>query len=232
MHAILAFVLAGAQVATAHAPKVQARILQPKRVQQAATPRRVYPAIDLYAPNLDESLRWRPVDEKGRPRKGADKELSRFLRCWHTNQTHKVDGRLGKVLYQVARHYPGHRIEIYSGFRPKKYCDRAHSRHLTASAIDFRIPGVKNEALVAWLRSAFHPAGVGYYPNGIHVHLDVDRGRDTFWVDPGDAPPREARPIGIGDTSPADVESVRDENANVLPRLEPSDPPADDPAID
>jgi uncharacterized protein YcbK (DUF882 family) len=231
MSAILALVIASAQVATAHAPKVQARILQPKRTQQTApTVRRVYPVVELYAPNLDETLRWRPVDDKGRPRKGAERELSHFLRCWHTGAAHKVDGRMGKVLYQVARHFPGHRIEIYSGFRPKKYCTREHSRHLTASAIDFRIPGVKNEALISWLRTTFHPAGVGYYPNGVHVHLDVDRAKDTYWVDPGDPAPVAASTPAVGDTAPADLEG--DETAQVLPRLEPTDPPAVDPAID
>jgi len=233
MHALLMFVLAGAQVATAHAPKVQARILQPKRTQAPPPARRSYPAVDLFAVNLDESLRWRPVDDKGRPRKGADQELTRFLRCWHTGAQHRVDARLGKVLYQVARHFPGKRIEVYSGYRPKKYCTRAHSRHLTASAIDFRIPGVKNEALVDWLRATFHPAGVGYYPNGVHVHLDVDRLRDTYWIDPGDAPPPADAPIAAPrDTAPADVEGASDEAANVLPRLEPLDPPSVDPAID
>jgi uncharacterized protein YcbK (DUF882 family) len=233
MSALLVLVIASAQVATAHAPKVQARILQPKRVQQASPARRVYPAVDLYAVNLDESLRWRPVDDKGHPRKGADTELTRFLRCWHTGKQHKVDARLGKVLYQVARHYPGHRVEIYSGFRPRKYCTREHSRHLTASAIDFRIDGVKNEALIGWLRATFHPAGVGYYPNGVHVHLDVDRGHDTYWIDPGDAPSHDERPIAqVGDTAPADVEATGDEAANVLPRLEPADPPSVDPALD
>ena len=39
--------------------------------------------------------------------------------------------------------------------------------------------------LVRWLRQSFHPIGVGYYPNGGHVHLDVDRQRDAFWVQRG-----------------------------------------------
>ena len=211
----------------------QARVLQPQhnRVHQKAPVRKLYPKVELHAVNLNETIRWRPVDDKGQPRKGANAELTRFLRCWHTGRQHRVDGRLGKVLYQVARHYPGHRLEIFSGYRPKKYCTRAHSRHLTASAVDFRIDGVKNEALIAWLRSAFHPAGVGYYPNGVHVHLDVDRARDTYWIDSGDAPAADDRqePLAaIGDTAPATLDPAVDE----LPTLEPMDPPAEDPAID
>jgi uncharacterized protein YcbK (DUF882 family) len=228
MHALLAV---GILLASSH----QARILQPTHRKPATVRRTVsFPAIELHAVNLNESLRWRPVDDKGKPRKSADKELTRFLRCWHTGQQHRVDARLGRVLYQVARHYPGHRIEIFSGFRPRKYCTRQHSRHLTASAIDFRIDGVKNETLIAWLRETFHPAGVGYYPNGVHVHLDVDRMHDTYWIDAGDAPSKSERLLAeVGDTAPADLEATGDEAANTnLPRLEPSEPPAVDPALD
>jgi uncharacterized protein YcbK (DUF882 family) len=228
MHALLAV---GILLATTH----QARILQPAKRKSAAVRRTVsYPAVELHAVNLDESIRWRPVDDKGKPRKTADAELTRFLRCWHTGQKHKVDPRLGRVLYQVARHYPGHRFEIFSGFRPRKYCTRQHSRHLTASAIDFRIDDVKNEALIAWLRETFHPAGVGYYPNGVHVHLDVDRMHDTYWIDAGDAPAKDDRLLAeVGDTAPADLESTGDEAANTdLPHLQPLDPPSVDPALD
>jgi hypothetical protein len=139
-------------------------------------------------------------------------------------------------LYQVARHYPGHRLEVYSGFRPKKYCTREHSRHLTASAIDFHIAGVKNEALIGWLRATFHPAGVGYYPNGVHVHLDVDRVRDTYWIDAGDAPaPRlpgsDGRPLSaIGDTAPEQIEATSDEPVEMAADNLP-DPPTADPGF-
>jgi uncharacterized protein YcbK (DUF882 family) len=212
------------------APKTQqARVMKPMQRAPSKTPppsvtRRkspAFPAIDLHAVNLNESLAFRPYEPNGKPRKAADKELTRLLRCWHTGKQHRVDARLGRVLYEVGRHYAGHRIEIFSGYRPKAYCTREHSRHLTASAIDFRIVGVKNEALVAWLRSRFHPVGVGYYPNGVHVHLDVDRTEDAYWVDPGDAPSPRGTPkgplvairgSGLGrPVALADVEATADE---------------------
>jgi uncharacterized protein YcbK (DUF882 family) len=217
------------------APKAQARIRSPLKRPPQASHKPSYPAVELYAVNLHETLRWRPVDDRGRPRKGADKELTRFLRCWHTGKQHRVDNRLGKVLYAVARHFPGHRLEVYSGFRPKAFCTRDHSRHLTASAIDFHIPGVRNEKLIGWLRETFHPVGVGYYPNGVHVHLDVDRLRDTYWVDAGDAPaPEAARPmVEIGDTAPGSIEATSDEPVEASAPAEAitDDPPEADPGI-
>jgi uncharacterized protein YcbK (DUF882 family) len=219
----------------------QARVLQPHhRMPQKSTqaaPRKVkpsFPTIELYAVNLNERLHFRPVDDKGRPRKNADAELTRFLRCWHTGKQHRVDARLGQVLYAMGRHFQGHRIEIFSGFRPRKYCNREHSRHLTASAIDFRIAGVKNEALIAWLRTTFHPAGVGYYPNGLHVHLDVDRVQDTYWIDAGDAAdPAAKRPMAaIGDTAPEAIDESADEQVRLPSNfVETFEPPADDPGL-
>jgi uncharacterized protein YcbK (DUF882 family) len=243
--------------APAHkADKPQARVLQPQRHPSAPPPvRKSWPAIDLYEVNLNETLHYRPFDERGRPRKQALSELTHFMRCHHTGKQHRVDPRLGHALYQVGRHYSGRRIEVYSGYRPKAFCTRAHSRHLTASAVDFRVDGVKNEALIAWLRSTFHPAGVGYYPNGIHVHLDLDRTHDTYWIDAGDAPspdePADGNdqigeilrkgPIVVGDDARAveangdEVETVPAPTAPAAPPASPEsggvalDPPLDDP---
>jgi uncharacterized protein YcbK (DUF882 family) len=176
-----------------------------------------YPSVELFAVNLDESLRWRPYDERGRARGDATRALQRLLRCRQTGAQHRVDPRLARALYQVARHFHGRRVEVFSGYRPRAYCTLRHSRHLTASALDFRVPGVRNEALVRWLRATFHPAGVGYYPNGIHVHLDLARSHDAYWVDesePGGraAPARDTAPGGAdaaGEASPDELPPLR-----------------------
>jgi uncharacterized protein YcbK (DUF882 family) len=173
-----------------------------------------FPPVELFGANLNESLRFRPFDERGRPRKAATAELTHLLRCRQTGQQHRVDPRLVRALYTVGRHYAGRRIEIYSGYRPRAYCTRPHSRHLTASAVDFRVVGVRNEALIQWLRATFHPAGVGYYPNGVHVHFDLDRTYDTYWVDTGDDDAHE--PLARSDT---------ETDGNEL------EPPIDDPAF-
>jgi uncharacterized protein YcbK (DUF882 family) len=214
-----------------HAPKPKARARKAE-----------YPPVEMFAVNLGERFQLRPYDGAGKPRKTVDKELTRFMRCWHTGKQHKVDSRLAKVVYQMGRHFPGKRIELYSGYRPKKYCTLAHSRHLTASAIDFRIPGVKNEAVIAWLRERFHPVGVGYYPNGVHVHLDVDRVKDTYWIDSGDAPRKDPRPLAaVGDTAPSAIEATADEPVEMTAPADPTPgtpdtselppPPMVDPAI-
>ena len=72
-------------------------------------------------------------------------------------------------------------IEIVSGYRHvSRHTDR--SNHTRGRAVDMRVEGVGNRRLFEVLRRSFADIGVGYYPNGTFVHLDV-RDRATIWVD-------------------------------------------------
>jgi uncharacterized protein YcbK (DUF882 family) len=219
---------------SASAAPRQARSTRPVGPHAHRTaPRDRYPAVPIYAAQVGESLGYRPFDQRGRDRREAARALERLLRSGQTGARHRLDPRLGAALYAIGRHYAGHRIEIFSGYRPRAYCDRAHSRHITGSAVDFRVDGVENEALIAYLKTCFHPAGVGYYPNDPHVHLDLDRRVDTYWTEarppagdptleeqPLPAPPPEAdldddaAPAGVGDP-PMDDPSIGIESATV-----------------
>lgn len=155
--------------------------------------RPAYPPVELQAPAHGERLQLRPFDDKGRPRRNARGELSRILRCPHTGEVRAADARLMPALYRLGRHF-GRPLVITSGYRPKRFSTRPRSRHLTAAAVDFHVLGVKNLEVVRWLRRELHPVGVGYYPQGQHIHLDVDRRWDTFWVQRGsDALPLAGR---------------------------------------
>jgi len=89
--------------------------------------------------------------------------------------------RLATLLAAVASHFPGATIEIVSGYRHvSRHTDR--SNHTRGRAVDMRVEGVGNRRLFEVLRRSFGDIGVGYYPNGTFVHLDV-RDRATLWVD-------------------------------------------------
>jgi len=226
-------------------PKPKPKQITPTttRPLTARAPDKKKPAapVELVAVNLHEQLSFKPIPDD-KTRKAKERAVTRLFRCWHTGKTHAVDQRLARAMWEAARHFGKSRVELYSAYRPKAYCTLAHSRHLNGRAVDFRIPGVQNETLIAWLRQRFHPAGVGYYPNGVHVHLDFERGHDTYWIDAGDAPSGRRTPIAaVGDTSPGAFEETSDEitNAVALPdapapgTTEPlADPPASDPAFD
>jgi hypothetical protein len=104
----------------------------------------------------------------------------------------RVDARLVEQLELAVEHFhkagEAAKIQLISGVRPKS----AGSYHQSGRALDFRIDGVTNEALVAFCKT-LPDTGCGYYPNSLFVHMDVrDKGAGhVAWIDishPGEAP--------------------------------------------
>jgi len=104
----------------------------------------------------------------------------------------RIDPRLVERLEQAVDHFrkPGQpaKVSIVSGYRPRS----AGSFHQSGRALDLRIEGVTNEALVAFCKT-LPDTGCGYYPNSLFVHMDVrDAGAGhVSWIDisrPGEAP--------------------------------------------
>ncbi len=104
----------------------------------------------------------------------------------------RIDARLVERLEQAVEHFrkagQPTKISIVSGYRPRS----AGSFHQSGRALDLRIEGVTNEALVAFCKT-LPDTGCGYYPNSLFVHMDVrDAGAGhVAWIDasrPGEAP--------------------------------------------
>jgi uncharacterized protein YcbK (DUF882 family) len=150
-----------------------------------------YAAVELFQINTKETLLLRFYDDKGKPIKGWQKRFDKFMRCHNTNAVHKMDARLPKMLYQTARQFEGHRLEVVSGYRHPKIAKNPKSPHKEGVACDFRVAGIANTVLRDYLRKTFDHAGVGYYPNSLFVHLDNrKKGPSAFWIDysgPGQA---------------------------------------------
>ena len=96
--------------------------------------------------------------------------------------------RLQLVVDHFAKQSETTRIRIVSGYRPAS----TGSYHQRGRALDFRVDGVANEALVAFCKT-LDDTGCGYYPNSVFVHMDVrDRGAGHVeWIDasgPGESP--------------------------------------------
>jgi len=96
----------------------------------------------------------------------------------------RLDDRLVDRLRRVVDHFSKDgqtmRVDLVSGFRPRG----SGSFHSSGRALDFRIEGVKNDALVAFCKT-LPDTGCGYYPNDIFIHMDVrDEGTGhVAWVD-------------------------------------------------
>jgi uncharacterized protein YcbK (DUF882 family) len=140
-------------------------------------------SVVLYHLNRKETMTLRLRDTQGRPVKGLQKRMDRFLRCHYTNKQHAMNPRLTRLLFQTGQHWPGKRIEVVSGFRNPTVAKNPHSPHMKGLACDFRVVGVKNTELRDYLRGNMQKVGVGYYPNSSFVHLDVRKDRSAFWID-------------------------------------------------
>jgi hypothetical protein len=104
----------------------------------------------------------------------------------------RIDARLVERLETTVDHFhkagASSRVLLVSGYRPKS----VGSYHQSGRALDFRIDGVQNEALVAFCKT-LPDTGCGYYPNSSFVHMDVrDAGAGHIaWIDvsrPGQPP--------------------------------------------
>jgi hypothetical protein len=104
----------------------------------------------------------------------------------------RIDPRLVADLGLVVEHFrkPGQpaRVVLVSGYRPRS----SGSYHAAGRALDFRIDGVGNDALVSFCKT-LPDTGCGFYPNSVFVHMDVrDPGTGhVSWVDvsrPGETP--------------------------------------------
>ncbi|AFL89942.1 hypothetical protein Terro_3731 [Terriglobus roseus DSM 18391] len=111
-------------------------------------------------------------------------KLSNFLRDSHNQEVTTFDPRTFDVLHTMLAKVGKSTgvINILSAYRTQETNDalRAsgttnaaeHSQHIEAKAIDLRLPGVS----AATLRDAalsLGAGGVGYYPKGQFIHVDV-----------------------------------------------------------
>ncbi len=106
--------------------------------------------------------------------------------------TKPVDPRVAERLEVVADHFRKEgqtpRIILVPGNKPRT----SGSYHASGRALDFKIDGIANEAIVAFCKTV-PDTGCGFYPNSGFVHVDVrDSGAGhVAWIDashPGEAP--------------------------------------------
>jgi hypothetical protein len=132
----------------------------------------------------------------------------------------RLDGRLVERLRRVVEHFAKDgetpRVDVVSGFRPRG----SGSFHSAGRAIDFRIDGVKNEALIAFCKT-LPDTGCGYYPNNVFVHMDVrERGAGhVAWVDANNVPAETPHEIvhGAAAQVPASIAAKADVEAAAHP---------------
>jgi len=97
---------------------------------------------------------------------------------YFASEVRRLDPGLLTRLQLIADRFPGHDIELTSGYRPDA---RETSRHRTGHALDLRVVGASLDEVHA-LALGFDESGIGLYPTSEFLHVDV-RPHVTRWVD-------------------------------------------------
>jgi uncharacterized protein YcbK (DUF882 family) len=165
-------------LAPASAPEARARL-----VIQPLPP----PDITVTVENVN-------TDEKSTFHVGRDGQVSpdqvaavnTFFRCRRTGREKAMAPGVLALLAEVAQHWPGHTIEVVSGFRAPPF-GAPHSKHFAGHAIDLRVRGVRSTLVRDFIWRDHHGVGVGHYPSENFVHLDARPGEaDMAWTGQGE----------------------------------------------
>jgi uncharacterized protein YcbK (DUF882 family) len=139
------------------------------------------------APTDEEIRAWRDADHAaGRAAEDAADHGASFEPDRLAEDVALLHPGLLERVQRIADAFPGHPIEILSGYRPRS---PSSSRHHHARALDLSVTGVAREQ-VRDFAVTLPQTGVGWYPNSVFVHVDV-REREAYWVDlsgPGERP--------------------------------------------
>jgi hypothetical protein len=154
------------------------------RAIEGASERRSIPLLDCEGRPEPESLIALSV--LARPRTLVTPPSARELATHSGNRDYVAAGiaRLHPGLLErlrvIADRFPGHAIEIVSGYRPEA---SSESRHHFGLALDVRVVGASLDAVHAVV-SRFDRTGVGLYRAAGLIHIDV-RERSIQWIDEG-----------------------------------------------
>jgi uncharacterized protein YcbK (DUF882 family) len=111
-------------------------------------------------------------------------KLNQFLRDNHNEEVSAYDPRTFDVLHTMLAKLgkSNSAVSILSAYRTQETNDMLresgttnaalHSQHIEAKALDLRVPGV-SAALLRDAALSLAAGGVGYYPMGQFIHVDV-----------------------------------------------------------
>ncbi|MCP4603848.1 MAG: LysM peptidoglycan-binding domain-containing protein [Proteobacteria bacterium] len=161
--------------------------------------------VTLYRVRRDETHEVPLCFCNGRPNPKAVEVLSAMSGPTGKEIPFPLHPRLVQMLQRIADRFPGQRIEIISGQRVRKQKGN-ESYHNKGQALDFRVAGVSNRALVSFVRT-FKNVGAGYYPNSVFIHMDT-RDRDAYWIDY--SKPGEKSIYGRAGMTKREIKKIRD----------------------
>jgi uncharacterized protein YcbK (DUF882 family) len=130
----------------------------------------------------------------GRVTADQDAVLRHFFRYRTNAKERSLAPRELALLADIGIRFPGHEIEIISGYRTPPNGVR-HSKHFSGHAIDLRVNGVKLTDVRDVMWREHRGIGLGWYPRQGFIHID-DRDGDpeAAWTAASEGAPYQYHP--------------------------------------
>ena len=146
--------------------------------------------LELRMLGLDESVKVNIYNEDGSYNIESLRTLDHVLRCRRTDAEKPIEPRLFTILSHVYDHFGGKAIDIVSGYRNQR---KTTSNHYKGTATDIRIEGVTPKKIRSFAESLDTGGlGIGLYPRGQFVHIDVRPLPSYRWIDMSSPNPNAA----------------------------------------
>jgi uncharacterized protein YcbK (DUF882 family) len=138
------------------------------------------PMLVLHAMYVRETVTL-PAETEGGGFSAHDLDgAAHALRDPKTGNAYPIEPRTLDVLYRIQCHFHATEIRVMSAYRtPNEHSSQG--LHGRGRAVDFVVPGAADQDVARFARTLGF-VGVGIYPDGSFVHVDV-RERSYFWID-------------------------------------------------
>jgi uncharacterized protein YcbK (DUF882 family) len=137
--------------------------------------------LELHMYGLDERVKVNIFNADGSYNIDSLRALDQVLRCRRTDDVKPIEPRLFTILSHVYDHFGGKPIDVVSGYRNQR---KKTSNHYKGTATDIRITGVTPKKIQLFAESIDTGGlGIGIYPKGQFVHIDVRPLPSYRWVD-------------------------------------------------
>ena len=137
--------------------------------------------LELHMLGMDEAVKVNIYNEDGSYNLESLRALDHVLRCRRTDDEKPIEPRLFTILSHVYDHFGGKALDIVSGYRNQR---KKTSNHYKGTATDIRIAGVTSKKIQLFAESIDTGGmGVGIYPKGQFVHIDVRPLPSYRWTD-------------------------------------------------
>jgi uncharacterized protein YcbK (DUF882 family) len=137
--------------------------------------------LHLVFPGVKDEVEVNIYNADGSYNIDALEQASHLLRCRRTETEKPMDPQLLMLLSHVYDHFGSKPLQIVSGYRNQR---KQTSNHFKGTATDIRIEGVAPKKIREFAETLDGGGmGIGIYPKGGFVHIDVRPPPSYRWVD-------------------------------------------------